>query len=124
MEVDPEHARRLGGAEAGGVEHPERDRHLPENVAGEPLADDADDAVRDTEYLEASLEDAEERAIVSFVDCELAGRQRDVRDDFREPVEHVRLDVGEQFDAGDLLRITMSRDASPRRRKAFVQASM
>ena len=56
------------------------------------------------QHVEASLEDAEERAIVSFVDGELSRRERDVRHDLREPLEHVPLEVGEQLDARDFLR--------------------
>ena len=41
VQVDPEHTRRLRCAEAAGVEHPERDRHLAEDVTRLPLTDDA-----------------------------------------------------------------------------------
>ena len=47
VQLDPEHARRLRGAEPARVEHSERDRHLPEDVTRLPLADHALDAVDD-----------------------------------------------------------------------------
>ena len=47
VQLDPEHARRLRCAEPAGVEHSERDRHLPEDVTGLPLADHALHAVDD-----------------------------------------------------------------------------
>ncbi len=104
MKIEPEHAGWLGGTEAGRVKHPEHDRHFAEHAPGEPFADDADDAVRGAQHLDASREDAEERAIVSFVDGELPWCEGDVRHDLREAHEHVSLEVGEQLDAGDLLR--------------------
>src|SRR5438445_264341 len=57
VELELEHARRLGRAEASRVEHPEGDRELTDHAAGEPFADDLDDAIRDAQDLEASRED-------------------------------------------------------------------
>ena len=55
------------------MEHPERDRHLSEDVAGVPLADHARDPVDVPEHLQPALEDAEERPFVPLVHGELAG---------------------------------------------------
>ena len=104
VQLDPEYARRLRGAEPAGVEHSERDRHLPEDVAGPPLADHALDSVDDPEHLEPTLEDAEQRPRVTLVHGRLAGNERDVRHHPGKPVAFVGLEVREYCDPPDLLR--------------------
>ena len=104
MQLDPEHARRLRRAEPARVEHPERDRHLPEDVAGLPLADHALHAVDAPDHLEPTLEDAEQRPRVTLVHGELARNERDVRHHPGEPVAFGRLEVREHCDPADLLR--------------------
>ena len=73
VRLDPEHARRLRCAEPAGVAHPERDRHLPEDVTGLPLADHALHAVDEHDHLDPTLEHAEQRPLVALVHGELAG---------------------------------------------------
>lgn len=86
MQLDPEHARRLRCAEPAGVEHSERDRHLPEDVTGPPLADHALHAVDAPDHLDPTLEDAEQRPLVPFVHGGLARNEREVRHHPGKPV--------------------------------------
>ena len=103
------------------MEHSERDRHLPEDVTGLPLADHALDAVDDPEHLEPALEDAEQRARVTLVHGELAGNERDVRHHPGEPLAFGRLEVHEHGDAADLLcRHHETASATPLRLGRFI----
>jgi hypothetical protein len=86
------------------VEHSERDRHLPEDITGLPLADHALHAVDEPKHLEPSLQDAEERPRITLVHSELPGNERDVRHHPGKPVALGRLEVGENFDPSDLVR--------------------
>ena len=104
VQLDPEDARRLRCAEPAGVEHSERDRHLPEDVAGLPLADHALHAVDEPDHLDPTLEDAEQRPLVTLVHGVLARRERDVRRHPGKPVAFGRLEVREHRDPTDLLR--------------------
>ena len=81
VQIEPEHARRLRCAEPARVKDSERDRHLPEDVAGHPLADHAVHAVDAPEHLDPTLEQAEQRPLVTLVHGGLAGHERDVRHD-------------------------------------------
>ena len=63
VRLDPHHARRLGRAKPDREDRAERDRHLAEDVAGLPLADDALDPVDELDRLDAALEHGEERAL-------------------------------------------------------------
>ncbi len=104
VQLDPEHACRLRCAEPAGVEHPERDRHLPEDVTGPPLADHALHAVDAPDHLEPTFEHAEQRPPVTLVHGRLARRERDVRHEPGKPVTFGRLEVRENRDPADLLR--------------------
>ena len=103
VQVDPEHTRRLRCAEAAGVEHPERDRHLAEDVTRLPLADDALHSVDAPDHLDPTFEEAEERPLVTLVHGGLARRERDIRHHPGKPVAFGRLEVGEHRDPTDLL---------------------
>ncbi len=86
------------------MEHSERDRHLPEDITGLALADDALHAVDTPDHLEPTLEDAEQRSRVALVHCGLAGRQRDISHNPGKPVPFSRLEIREHSDATDLVR--------------------
>ena len=122
VQLEPEHARGLRGAEPAGVQHSERDRHLPEDVTRLPLADHALDAVDDPEHVEPALEDAEQRPRVTLVHGELAGNESDVRHHPGEPVAFGRLEVREHRDAADLLcRHHETASAAPLRPGRFIR---
>src|SRR5262249_26969100 len=104
VELDPEHPSLLCRSEPGGMEHSEGDRHLPEDVAGLALADDALDAVGSPQPLDSARQDAEQRPSVTLVDGELAGNERDVRRRPGKPVAFGRLEVREHSEPTDLLR--------------------
>ena len=95
--------------------HPERDRHLPEDVTGPPLADHALDAVDEPDHLDPTLEHAEQRPLVALVHGVLAGAERDVGRDATEPLAVGRLEIREHLEPPDLLR---GHHASRRRRRA------
>jgi hypothetical protein len=104
VQLEPKHARCLRCTEPAGVQHAERDRHLPEDVAGHPLADQALHAVGEPEHLDPTLEEAEQRPRVTLVHGGLAGSERDVRHDPGQPVALGRLEIREDCDLTDLLR--------------------
>ena len=104
LQLDPKHARRLRCAESTRVEHAEGDRHLTEDVAGPPLADNTLHAVDAPDHFEPTLEDAEQCPSVTLVHSGLAGNERDVRHCPGEPVAFGRLEVREHCDPTDLLR--------------------
>ena len=64
----------------------ERDRHLPEDVARLPPADDALDPVDELDRLDAALEHREQRPLVALVHRVLAGREADVGRGAGEPL--------------------------------------
>ena len=86
------------------MEHPERDRHLPEDVARLSLADHALHAVDAPDHLESTFEHTEQRPRVAFVHSRLAGGERDVRHHSGKPVAFGWLEVREHGDPADLLR--------------------
>src|SRR5439155_17818838 len=104
VQIDAEHARRLRCAEPARMEHSKRDRHLPEDVTGPPLADHAVDAVDESVHLDPTLEDAEQCPRVTLVHRGLAGNERDVRYHPGKPVAFGRLEVREHCNPTDLLR--------------------
>ena len=63
VRLDPEDPRALGRPEADREDGPERDRHLAEDVAGAPAADDPLDPVHELDRLDATVEEPEERAL-------------------------------------------------------------
>ncbi len=104
VQIDPEHTRRFHCAEAAGIEHSERDRHLAENVTRLPLTDDALHPVDAPDHLDPTFEEAEERPLVTLVHGGLAWRERDICDHPGQPVTFGRLEVREHTDPTDLLR--------------------
>ena len=86
VRLDSHDARLNGRAEPGRMGGAERDRHLAEDVARQPLADDLLDPVDELDRLEPALEHGEEGAVVALVDGEVARRKADVRRHAREPL--------------------------------------
>jgi hypothetical protein len=78
--------------------------HLPDDVAGVPLADDALDPVDELDRLDATLEHGEQRPLAAFVHGVLAGDEADVGRHPGELHELLRLERCEQRDRADLLR--------------------
>ena len=113
VRLDLEDARRLRCPQPGGVAHSERDRHLPEDVTGPPLADHALNAVDDTDHLHPTLEHAEQSPLVPFVHGVLAGDERDVGSNTTEPLTIGRIERREHLEPPDLLQ---GHHASRRRR--------
>jgi hypothetical protein len=83
---DSHHPRLLGRSKSDRKHRPERDRHLPEDVSREARADDALDPVNERNRLDATLEQAEERAFVTLVRGVFARSEADVRCGARQPV--------------------------------------
>ena len=83
--------------------HAERDRELPEHVAGPPLADHALDAVDDHDDVHPALEDAEQRPLVALECGELAGVERQVGGDAAEALVVGRREGCEHVEPGQLL---------------------
>ena len=110
VRLDPDNPRRLRCPEPGGVGHSERDRHLPEDVAGPPLADHALHAVDELDRLDPTLEHGEQRALVAVVHRILAGAEGDVGRNTTEPLEIGRLERRKRRDLGDLVRRHHARD--------------
>ena len=79
-------ARCLGGAKSDREDRPERDRHLAEDIAGTPLADDALDALVAPDRLDTAFEHGEQRTLAALVRCVLARRECDVGRRPREPL--------------------------------------
>ncbi len=86
------------------VEHSERDRHLPEDVTGTPLADHALHAIDKPVHLDPTLEDAEQCPRITLVHSGLAGNEGDVRHQPGQPLAFSRLEVREHRYPSDLLR--------------------
>jgi hypothetical protein len=103
VSLDPEDPRALGGAEAHGEDGSERDRHLAEDVAGAPRADDPLDPVHELHRLDPAVEQPEERSLRAGVRRVLARVERDVGRDACEPLALVELEPGEDRDGTDLL---------------------
>src|SRR5438477_4663974 len=104
LQLDLEYPRRLRCAEPTGVDHPERHRHLRENITGRSFADHALHAVDTPDYFDPTLEKAEQRPRVTLVDRGIAGRESDVRDDASKPLAFGPIEVREDRDPSDLLR--------------------
>ena len=104
VQIEPEDARRLRCAEPTGVKDSERDRHLPEHVAGIPLSDHAVDAVGAPVHRDPALEQSEQCALVAFVHDGLAWNESDVRDHAGKPVALGLVELREHLDPTDLLR--------------------
>ena len=111
--LDPQHARGDGGAEADREDGPEHDRHLAEDVARQPLADDPVDPVDRLDGLDPALEHREQRALVPGVGRVLARHETDVGRDPRETLVLVRAEHGEDLDPGDLLGRHHADDPTP-----------
>jgi hypothetical protein len=77
--LEPHHAGRRRGAEADGVRHTERDRHLADDVPRMPLTEHPLDAVHDLDGLDEPVQQAEERGLVALVRRVLARSEGDVR---------------------------------------------
>ena len=104
VRLDPHDARRLGRPEADREDRPEHDRHLAEDVAGLPLADDALDPVDELDRLDPTLEHGEERPLVALVRRVLARHEADVAAARAEPLALGRLEAREDREPPDLLR--------------------
>ena len=119
VRLESHHTRCLGRAEPDREHGPEGDRHLPEDLAGPALADDALDAVDDLYRLDPAGEQREERALVAGVGGVLAGREGDVGCGAREALALAGAELCKDRDSGDLLRghheATLPREASTRR---------
>ena len=70
--LDAHHAGALGGAEADREQGAERDRHLAQDCAGQPLAQQTLDPVDQLDDLDATGEHPEHRGFVALVCRELA----------------------------------------------------
>src|SRR5262249_54076005 len=104
VKVNPENPRRLNRTEPRRVKHPERHRHLPDDLARPPLTDHTLHPVEAPQHLDSSLENTEQRPLVAFVHDELAGRKRDIGDQPGEPVAFGELKIREYSDLTDFLR--------------------
>ena len=104
VRLDPEGTRRFRRPEPGGMRQSERDRDLPEDVTGLPLADHALDAVDELDRLDPTLEQPEERRLVSLVNRELTGAEADIGRDPTEPLAIRRLEALEYCDPTDVVR--------------------
>jgi len=122
VQLDPEDARRLRGPERGGLGCSERDRDLPEDVAGLASTDHALHAVDEPDHLDPALEQPEERRLVALVNRALPGGEADIGRDPTEPVAGRRLEVRKDLDTTELIRRqhsghrtrpTLSRGTSP-----------
>ena len=102
--LDAHDARRLRRTEPDREHGPEHQWHLPEDVAGKALADDALDAVDELDRFDATLEHGKERALVTLVRGVLARHEADVRRPARQQFALVGPEAGEQLDAADLVR--------------------
>ena len=121
VRLDPEDARRLRRPQPGGLAHPERDRHLPEDVTGPPLADHALHAVDEHDHLHPTLEHAEQCPLVPLVHGVLAGADRDVGRNTTEALAVGRIESREHLEPPDLLR---GHHASRRRRRRAQQTAV
>jgi hypothetical protein len=101
--LDTHHPRGLRGPEADGERGAQRDRHLAEDLSGVALADDARYAVDELDCLDTALEHAEERPLVTFVDCVLARPEADVGGDATQLLTVGRVERFERRDAPDLV---------------------
>jgi hypothetical protein len=95
------------------AEHrPERDRHLAEDVAREPLPDDALDPVGEPHRLDPALEHREQRALGALVRGVLARDERDVGRHPRQPLTSGGVERLEQRDLPDLVCGDHARDST------------
>ena len=101
--LDAHHARLLRRAEPDREHRPQRDRHLAEDVARAPLADDPVQAVDRLDRLDAAVDQGEEGTLVTLLRRELARQQRDVRRHAREPLASGRIELGEDRDTRYLI---------------------
>ena len=102
--LDPNDARRLGGAKAERERRRERDRHLSDQLAHTTSADDTGDPIHLRDRFQPSFEHGEQRAVVALVDDVLARHEADVRRDPSEPLALDRAEIREDGDASDLVR--------------------
>ena len=102
--VEPHHTGCLCGAKPDREDCAERDRHLPEHLAGRTLPDRALDPVDDLDGLDAPLDEPEERLLAALVRRVLPDGERDVRRRPREPRALVRIEPREDRDPRDLVR--------------------
>ena len=103
VRLDPEDPRRLNGPEAGGMGCSERDRDLPDEVAGPPLADDPLDSIDELDHLDMTLEQSEKPRLVSLVYRKFLGSEADVGRNAREPLAVGSLESREYLEPSDLL---------------------
>jgi hypothetical protein len=103
VRVDPHHARAHLGAEADREDGAERDRHLAEDVAGLPVADDLRDPVEVLDRLDLSGEQAEERPLAALVGGVLARLEPDVGGSAGEPLALRERELREDRDPRDLV---------------------
>ena len=104
VRLDPEDPRRLNGPEASGLRRPKRDRDLPDQVAGAPLADDPLDSIDDLDHLDMPLEQSEEPRLVSLVYRVFSGAEADVGRNATEPLAVGGLESRESLEPPDFLR--------------------
>src|SRR5206468_9748955 len=112
VRLDAEHAGRLRCPEPGGMGQSERDLDLSKNVTGPPLADHALYAVDQLDRLDATVEQPEERWLVSFVNRELARGKADVGRDTTEALAIRRFEHCEHRDSLELVWRHHARDRS------------
>src|SRR4051794_3531616 len=122
--LDPEDTRRLCCAEACGLRRTQRDRDLPEHIAGAPVADHTLDAVDDPDRLHPPFEETEERRLVPFVNGELPGTEADVGCDAAEAFPVCQLEVGKHGHATDLLRRHHPRHHPGRLRRTWTDSGL
>src|SRR5205823_6346223 len=77
---DPHDSRALRRAKPNWKHRPETDRHLPENVPGAALAEDALDPVHQLDRLDSTFEHGKEGPLAALVHRVFARYEADIRD--------------------------------------------
>ena len=103
LSLDPHEARRLSSAKPERERRPERDRHLPHEVAHTTSADNALDPVDKRDRLQATLEHREQSPLVTRVYRVLTRHEPDIRRDPGKPFALDRAQVGKDRDTDDLV---------------------